>query len=75
MLHAQAASSGTSISELVRQALRERYLAKPGRKEAMMNFVGIRSDRTDMPDTETYIRELRNDGDRWERIYGDSDPD
>ncbi len=74
VLHAQAATSRTSISELVRQALRERYLTKPGRKEAMRGVVGIWSDRTDLPDTETYIRALRTDN-RLERIYRDSDPD
>lgn len=73
VLHDRAASSGTTISELVRQAVQERYMVKPGRKEAMMNIVGMWSDRTDMEDTETYIRKLRTDN-RFERIFGDSDP-
>lgn len=29
------------------------------RKTAMMGIVGIWTDRTDLPDTETYIRNLR----------------
>ena len=71
-LHAQALASGNSISELVRQAVRERYLGKTSRAAAMRNFVGIRSDRTDMDDSEAYIRELRTDQ-RLERIHDEAD--
>ena len=74
VLHDKAASSGTTISELVRRAVQERYMVKPGRREAMMAFAGIRSDRTDTEDTEAYIRKLRTDN-RLERIYADADPD
>src|SRR5215471_6681379 len=42
-LHARAQSEKTSVSELVRQAVRERYLGDlDRRREAMQNFVGIR---------------------------------
>jgi hypothetical protein len=37
------------------------------RRKAMMAIVGIWKDRTDLPDTETYIRNLR-DGTRLERL-------
>jgi len=37
------------------------------RRIAMMAIVGIWKDRTDLPDTETYIRNLR-DGTRLERL-------
>ena len=73
VLHDKAATSGTTISELVRQAVQEHYMAKPNRKEAMMSIVGMWSDRTDMEDSETYIRNLRTDN-RFERIFGDTDP-
>jgi len=38
------------------------------RKAAMMGIVGLWKDRTDLPDTETYIRSLR-DGTRLERLH------
>jgi len=37
------------------------------RRAAMMGIVGLWKDRTDLPDTETYIRNLRGD-DRPERF-------
>lgn len=66
-LHAESLLSGTSISELIRKAARARY---PGnlnetvvdpeeRRAAMMAIVGLWKDRTDLPDTETYVRNLR----------------
>jgi hypothetical protein len=38
------------------------------RKAAMMGIVGLWKDRTDLPDTETYIRNLRG-GTRLERLH------
>ena len=38
------------------------------RKAAMMSIVGLWKDRTDLPDTETYIRTLRR-GTRLERLH------
>ncbi|HKF49195.1 MAG TPA: CopG family transcriptional regulator [Terracidiphilus sp.] len=59
-LHAKAALDGTSISELVRVAARDRYLGNlEKRREAMMGIVGLWKDRTDLEDTETMVRRLR----------------
>jgi hypothetical protein len=52
--------TGASISELVRKAVRERYVeSKPNRAQILMSVVGLWKDRTDLSDTETYVRELR----------------
>ena len=68
-LHARARSMGTTISALVRDAARERYLGNlDERREAMEAMVGIWKDRTDLPDsTEEYVRSLRRDT-RLERL-------
>jgi metal-responsive CopG/Arc/MetJ family transcriptional regulator len=67
-LHAKAQHGGTSISELVRIAARERYMVNhEERRAAMLGIVGLWKDRTDLPDTETYVRNLRNDN-RLERL-------
>jgi Ribbon-helix-helix protein, copG family len=68
-LHTRARREGTTISDLVRQAARERYLGDlDERRKAMLAFVGIRKDRKDMPDsTEEYVRNLRRDT-RLERL-------
>jgi hypothetical protein len=51
---------GTTVSDLVRQAARERYLSKRGeRLKAMQALVRIRKDRADMPDSVEYVRSLR----------------
>ena len=60
-LHAQARKEGTTISDLVRQAARERYLGKlEERREAMQAFAGIRKDRSDPSDSARYVRRLRH---------------
>jgi plasmid stability protein len=66
-LHIRAAQSGQTISELARRALREKYLGAGSRVDAMQGFVGIRKGRRDLPDTESYVRQLRK-GDRLERL-------
>jgi hypothetical protein len=33
--------------------------AGPKRKEALLSVIGMWKDRTDLPDTETYVRSLR----------------
>ena len=67
-LHARAASSGTSISELVRQAVRERYVGKlEQRRKAMAAFVGIRQNRMDFDNSAAYVRWLRR-GKRLEKL-------
>jgi hypothetical protein len=67
-LHAKAILEGTSISELIRTAARERYMGNlEERRAAMMGVVGLWKDRTDIEDTESYIRNLRDD-DRQQRL-------
>ncbi len=67
-LRVHARQSGLTISELVRQAVRERYVGGAAqRKQAMLAFVGSRKDRTDIGDTDSYIRKLRK-GSRLEKL-------
>jgi hypothetical protein len=67
-LHTRASFEKTTISELVRTAARERYIVDPEkRREALMGIVGIWKDRTDLPDTETYVRNMRK-GTRLKRL-------
>ena len=59
-LHIQSQQQGISISELVRQAVREKYLnSASNRTEAMVALVGLRKNRKGLPETEAYIRQLR----------------
>ena len=59
-LHSRARSQGTTVSHLVREAVRERYAGKlDQRRNAMQAFVGIRKDRADLPDAAEYVRSLR----------------
>jgi hypothetical protein len=68
LLHSRARSEGTTISGLVRQAVRERYLGNlDERKKAMQALVGIRKDRAGMADAVEYVRKLRR-GARIERL-------
>jgi len=68
-LHAGARSRRTTVSELVREALRERYLAKRDEQmKAMQEFVGIRRERSAPVDAVEYIRSLRR-GDRLDRLH------
>ncbi len=62
-LHLLAGQGGTTLSELVRQALREKYLL-PGvnRKQALRDAAGLWRDREDLRRTGTYIRGLRKGG-------------
>ena len=67
-LHARARSRKTSISELVREAVRDRYLGKRDEQaKAMQEFVGIRKDRAESIDAVEYVRSLRR-SDRFERL-------
>ena len=67
-LHTRARKEGTTVSDLVRQAARERYLGKlEERREAMQALVGIRKDRSDLSDSLAYVRRLRR-GSRVERL-------
>lgn len=67
-LHARALLEGQTISELVRVAVRERYLGnQEARREAMLRVIGLWKDRARVEDGETFIRKLRDD-DRQERL-------
>ena len=71
-LHKRAAAEKTTISELVRKAARDRYLMDPERRRAaLMGIVGAWKDRTNLPDTEAYVRNLREDS-RMERLQAAS---
>jgi ribbon-helix-helix CopG family protein len=68
LLQIRAKQSKSTISELVRDAVREKYLdSSASRKEAMLAGIGLWKDRTDIPDGETYVRRLRKD-DRLKRV-------
>jgi hypothetical protein len=67
-LHAKALLEGATVSELVRTAVRERYMGNlEERRAAMLGIVGLWKDRTGMEDAETWVRNLRDD-DRLERL-------
>jgi hypothetical protein len=67
-LHIRSRQQGTSISELVRQAVRDKYGSSPAsRRQAMQALVGMWKDRRDLPDSTTLVRRLRK-GKRLERI-------
>ncbi len=69
LLHVLAERSGSTVSELVRQAVREKFVERSGdRKQALMSIAGLWKDRTDLPDTEAYVRNLRR-GTRLQRIH------
>jgi metal-responsive CopG/Arc/MetJ family transcriptional regulator len=59
----QAHKDKTSVSALMRKILRGRYLTPHRSAEqcrtALMGIVGLWKNRKDLPDTETYIRNLR----------------
>jgi hypothetical protein len=68
LLHIRARQRKTSISELVRQAVREKYgRSAADRREAMEALVGIWKNREDLPDSQQYVRRLRK-GKRLRRI-------
>jgi hypothetical protein len=67
-LHARARSEKTTVSELVRQAVRERYLGNlDKRRAAMQSFVGIRKAHSEDRDARMEVRELRR-GSRLDRL-------
>jgi hypothetical protein len=69
-LHARARSEKTTISELVRQAVRERYLGDhEQRMIAMQRFVGTRKSSSDTIGSAEEIRRLRR-GTRLDRLGG-----
>lgn len=69
VLRFQARIEKTTISELVRRAVRERYsVDREKRKKAMEAVIGIWKDRTDIGDSTEYVRKLRRDT-RLERVW------
>ena len=59
-LQARARTAKTTISELVRQAVRERYLgSQDERRKAMQAIVGIRKAGPDAPTAVDCVRTLR----------------
>ncbi len=67
-LHILARQSGTTVSDLVQRAIREKYTGAPAtRREALQSIVGLWRDRTDIADSTAYVRALRKDN-RFERI-------
>ena len=67
-LHARARSQKTTVSELVREAVRERYLGKQEEQmKAMKGFVGIRKRSSEPVDAVQYVRGLRR-GERLDRL-------
>lgn len=68
-LHSRARSRKTTVSELVREAVRERYLGRRDEQmKAMQEFVGIRKERSEPVDAVEYVRTLRR-GDRLDRLH------
>jgi len=68
LLHAKARTRKTTVSELVREAIRERYLGKhEERLKAMRNFVGSRKNRRDEIASTEQVRILRR-GTRMDRL-------
>ena len=67
-LHVRAQREKTTISELVRQAVRERYLGNlETRRAAMQNFVGIRTANGKDLGARLEVRRLRQ-GSRLDRL-------
>jgi Ribbon-helix-helix protein, copG family len=67
-LHAKAKLEGATISELVRVAVRARYIGNLAeRRAAMLGIVGLWKNRRGMEDAESFVRNLRDD-DRRERL-------
>ena len=68
-LHTRAARQNTTISELVREAVRDRYLSpREEQQKAMQAFVGTRKDASSATDAVEYVRTLRR-GSRLDRLH------
>ena len=61
-MHILARQSGTTVSQLVRQAVREKYIGAPlHRREALQSIAGLWKDRRDITEASAYVRALRKD--------------
>jgi hypothetical protein len=59
-LHFHARLNGSTISELVRKAARDKYMGNPEeRRAAMEGIVGLWKDRADIENTQAYIHKMR----------------
>jgi hypothetical protein len=59
-LQLRARQSGSTLSELVRKAIRDAYLGSSiDRKAAMTGIIGLWRDRDDIGDARQYVRKLR----------------
>jgi hypothetical protein len=59
-LRLRARQSGSTMSELVRRAVRDAYMgAAIDRKAAMTAVIGLWKDRADIGDPHEYVRKLR----------------
>lgn len=68
ILHARARNENTTVSELVRQAVRDRYVGnRDERLAAMQNFVGTRKTRAADPNSSEEVRQIRT-GSRLDRL-------
>ncbi len=68
-LHARARNQKTTVSHLVREAIRERYLGgREQRMKAMLGVIGIRKGTDEPRDAVKYIQSLRR-SDRLKRLY------
>ena len=68
ILQIQSRQTGLTMSELVRESVRERYLGGAARRqEVFQAFVGSRKDREEFADSEQYVRDLRL-GSRLDRL-------
>jgi hypothetical protein len=60
LLHAIARQSGATVSDLVRNAIREKYSQDRARRiEAFESIIGLWKYRTDIGETDDYVRKLR----------------
>jgi Ribbon-helix-helix protein, copG family len=60
VLQLHARQSGSTMSELVRKAIRDAYLGTSAdRKAAMTGIMGLWKDRDDIGDPQEYVRKLR----------------
>ena len=68
LLHTIARQSGEIVSELVRNAIREKYSQNRARRiEGFESIIGLWKDRTDIGETDGYVRDLRRSS-RLERL-------
>jgi len=68
LLHSTARRQGGTVSDLVRNALREKYgQDRSRRKEAFEGIVGLWKSHKDLSDTDEHVRMLRR-GSRLEKL-------